>query len=91
MCGKNRHELLGIIVGRGILDVPPVELSEYGKILEQSIKFVNNSKKDIDIVKYVIMPNHVYLIVVLRDLRSVSGGGRNAEFVPCGGQRTNIL
>jgi len=56
---------LQIVVGRGILDATFVKLSEYGKCLMEAIEFLNNSKNEINIVNYVIMPNHVHLIVVV--------------------------
>ena len=61
-------------VGRGILDAPLVELSEYGvgrgildAPLVEAIEFLNNRNNEIAIVKYVIMPNHVHLIVLVKD------------------------
>ena len=71
VCTKDRQNLLGEVVGGGILDVPFVELSECGKIIEETIEFLDNTKNEIVIDKYVIMPNHVHLIVVIND--------------PCGG------
>jgi len=63
-CVKDKCELLGqIVVGRGILDAPFVELSKHGKALTEAIDFLNSRGNGIDIVKYVIMPNHVHLIV----------------------------
>ena len=60
-CVKDRHVMLGQInVGRGILDAPLVE----------SIEFLNNRNNEIAIDKYAIMPNHVHLIVIVKDLRN---------------------
>ena len=82
MCVKDKHEWLGAVVGRGILDAPIVELSEYGEILEKTIEFVNNEKNEIDITQYAIMPNHVHMIVVIRDLqRGASGKPRPTCFI----------
>jgi REP element-mobilizing transposase RayT len=68
-CVKDKHEMLGQIdVGRGILDTPHVELSEYGKMLNGAIDFLNNNKTEINIVNYVIMPNHVHLIVTIESV-----------------------
>ena len=46
-------------VGRGIPDAPLVE----------AIGFLNNRNNEIAIVKYVIMPDHVHLFVLVKDLR----------------------
>ncbi|MCL2816423.1 MAG: hypothetical protein FWD23_17650 [Oscillospiraceae bacterium] len=81
MCIEGRHEMLGQIVGRGILDAPHiltntphistnapfVELTEYGKNVVEAIKFLNNKNHNINIEKYVIMPNHVHMIIVIHN------------------------
>ena len=53
--------------------VPKNELTEIGKIVEQSIKYIDINYNGVKIDKYVIMPNHIHLIVVLDD----SGGHGN--------------
>jgi len=68
-CVKDKHEILGqLSVGRGILDAPLVILSEYGNALREAIEFLNNNENGIDIVHYVIMPNHVHMIVRVEKL-----------------------
>jgi REP element-mobilizing transposase RayT len=74
-CVKDKHEMLGqIAVGRGILDAPLVELSEHGKVLMGAIEFMNNNNNELTIEKYVIMPNHVHLIVLINDLSNGASG-----------------
>ena len=74
-CVKDKHELLGqITVGCSILDAPCIELSEHGKALMEVIEFLTNRKSEIDIVNYVIMPNHVHLIVVINGLHNGASG-----------------
>ena len=74
-CVKDMHEMLGqITVGCSILDAPYIELSEYGKALMEVIEFLTNRKSEIDIVNYVIMPNHVHLIVVINGLHNGASG-----------------
>ncbi|MBE7021661.1 MAG: hypothetical protein E7414_00335 [Ruminococcaceae bacterium] len=48
-------------------------LSKYGVILDKYINLMNNKYSHIEIDKYVIMPNHIHLILILDD----SGGGGN--------------
>ncbi len=74
-CIKDRHELLGaLVVGNGVLDVPKVELSELGEIVEKQIIELDNHYDHVDINKYIIMPNHVHMIVIVKDQKSgVSG------------------
>jgi REP element-mobilizing transposase RayT len=74
ICVKNRQELLGkIVVGRGIPDAPSrfsdpvVELTKLGKNLIETIEFINKINHQLYIDKYVIMPNHVHLIIMIDD------------------------
>ena len=74
ICTKDRKNLLSeIIVGEGLCALPKNELTEIGGNVEQSIKHINANCKGVKIEKYVIMPNHIHLIVVLGD----SGGHGN--------------
>ena len=61
VCTKGRKQLLSRIVGRGAFAAPQVELTECGKIAERYIKSIPG------IDKYVIMPNHVHLIIVIAE------------------------
>jgi len=64
VCVKDRHELLGKIVGDDAHIVPSyIEHSEYGNIVEKHIKNINNSYEDVLVDKYVIMPNHIHMII----------------------------
>ena len=73
------------------LNTPYVELSEYGKNLEDTIEFINNKENGIYINKYVIMPNHVHMIVIVRDLRNdgTNGNGNGASALNENGVVTN--
>ena len=63
ICVENGHEMLGNIdVGDGVLDVPFVELSEYGIIAEKRIAALDEYYEHISISKYVIMPNHIHIL-----------------------------
>lgn len=63
-CTDKRRNILGkILVGDGVLDVPKIQLSPYGKIAEKYINSINNHYNDILIEKYVIMPNHIHMII----------------------------
>ena len=83
ICTKDKKQTLGEIVGDGILDVPPskvvyknnvyIKLSEFGKIVKQSIEYINLNNSDIDIEKYVIMPNHIHLIITINSAQGTSG------------------
>ena len=63
ICVKDRLEMLGKIVGTVALDRPLVELTPIGQCVAETIKIANRNNVRID--KYVVMPNHIHLIVVL--------------------------
>ena len=44
---------------------PYIELNEWGKCVDTSIRTVNNKNNAIKIQKYVIMPNHIHLIIAI--------------------------
>ena len=68
LCAKDKAPLFGkVCVGGGALDAPKVELSAYGAVVERWIADCTDKYEDLAILKYVIMPNHVHLIVELRD------------------------
>lgn len=73
ICTKNRKELLSeIIVGEGLGTLPQNKLTPTGEVVEKSIQYINNNYNGVKIDKYVIMPNHIHLIVTLDN----SGGDR---------------
>ena len=69
ICTYNREETLSKIikkdVGAGFHPCPKIETkySNIGKIVENSIKYINMNHKNIAIGDYVIMPNHIHMIV----------------------------
>jgi REP element-mobilizing transposase RayT len=66
ICTNNRQHLFGEIisvVGDG-LSVPIIELNENGKIIDEYIKNVAIKYENVKIDKYIIMPNHVHIILV---------------------------
>ena len=52
---------------------PRVELTEYGKIADKYIKQLNDHYENVSVEQYVIMPNHIHMILFVR---------------PCGSSRT---
>ena len=57
ICTNKRKSILGTVVGADAHIGPQVDLSPYGCIVEKWIKSISG------IDKYVIMPNHVHLII----------------------------
>ncbi len=64
ICTLNRQETLCKIVGGDAHIAPSVLLSEHGKIIEKYIKNIDIKYENTFIDKYVIMPNHIHMILV---------------------------
>ena len=62
ICAKDKQKLFGEIVGGGALDAPIIRLSAVGKVVEKYIRSTNNIP-EITVDKYVIMPNHIHLLL----------------------------
>ena len=50
-------------VGDGAIDVPSVELTETGKIVEKNL-LSSNKIEGIQIDQFVIMPNHIHHLII---------------------------
>ncbi len=66
VCVKNKEKILCDIVGGGVLDVPRPKLTAVGKIVDKYIKSINNTQ-NVSIEKYVIMPDHIHLLVFVEN------------------------
>ena len=50
-------------VGGDVLDAPQIELLHYGKIAEKYINQLNDFYEDMAVDQYVIMPNHIHIML----------------------------
>ena len=76
ICTDKRKRILSrISVGRGALTPPCVELSDIGRTIEKHILRTNDIYPNVSINTFVIMPNHVHLIVAIEP---APGGGVRA-------------
>jgi len=73
ICTHNKEYILSNIVGEGLCALPQNTLTPIGKEVEKCIQYINDNYTGVEIDKYVIMPNHIHLIVNLHD----SGGRGN--------------
>ena len=64
ICTKDKKCILGKIVGGGALDAPIVQLTEMGHVVQQYILSGNNVP-GVTVDKFVIMPNHIHLVLLL--------------------------
>ena len=71
ICTHNKRKLLCDIVGVGAYDNPKIELSGIGKIVEKYI-LSTNSIAGLTVDKYVIMPNHIHMILILQNHNGMS-------------------
>lgn len=67
ICTKNRKELLGTI-----RDVNNIELTRIGIITKKYIKQIENIFENVNIDEYIIMPNHIHMIIMIKDKKEVT-------------------
>ncbi len=72
VCTKDRRKLLGKIVGEGLCALPRMVLSPIGSRVRESIEHVSQRYDNVRIDKYIVMPNHIHLIVRIEE----TGGHR---------------
>ena len=68
VCVKDMKCVLGTVknVGADDLGSPYVVLSEYGQIVERNILKMNSIYSDIQAVSFVIMPNHLHILLSIQ-------------------------
>ena len=66
ICIQNRRCVLSDIIVGAIHESPVLNLKKYGIIADNVIKKLNN-RFNVEISKYVIMPNHIHMLVVITD------------------------
>ncbi len=71
ICTKDKQKMLCDIVGDGAHDVPKINLSPMGGIVEKYI-LSTNKIPELTVDKYVIMPNHIHLILLLQNQNGTS-------------------
>ena len=65
ICTKDRQELLWESVGANCVRQPNVHLSRTGKVVEYETKRLETIYDCVDVDCFVIMPNHVHMIIVI--------------------------
>ncbi len=74
ICTKDRKELLSkISVGTGVLDCPQNVLTQYGEIANKHLVSMSDFYDNIKIDKFVIMPNHIHLLIRILETDKASG------------------
>lgn len=83
ICTKNRQRILCSIasVGRDDLGTPPysIELTQWGEIADKYINSISANYKNVSVDKYVIMPDHIHLLLSLADDKRRAGSSRPTD------------
>lgn len=79
VCTKGRLKILSRIVGRGLRDAPMVELTETGMAVDAAICYLHEHMDGISVESYVIMPNHLHLLIRVTE----GASGRPRPTVNC--------
>ena len=66
ICTHNRKNLFSNIVGQGLAPAE-IQLSAFGKIANEEITDIEKRYKNIKFDKYVIMPNHIHAIIIIKN------------------------
>lgn len=72
ICAKKRIHYFS--VGEAALGLPNVRLKEIGKIVNNNILKINEIYKYVSVEKYVIMPDHVHMILFVSDYDTDNNG-----------------
>ena len=82
ICTKDRKELLSSITTHGtdgITSFAENRLSAYGMVCEKYINNINTKYENVTVDKYVIMPNHIHLIILLHGTMRTLSPAQNIE------------
>lgn len=66
ICIKNRKELLGKI------KEDKISLTKEGTIVQKYIKKINEIYQEVIVDEYIIMPNHIHLIIIIKDNNKIT-------------------
>ena len=68
LCTQNRKKILSKVVGVDVLGDPQsIELLAYGDVANKYINQLNEFYSNIRIDQYVIMPNHIHILLFVRN------------------------
>ncbi len=82
ICTRDRRCILSRIVGTGVLDCPKIELTKYGEIADKYINQLNDFYDYLLVESYVIMPNHIHILLFVRGNETTFADGQSRTPVP---------
>ena len=59
--------MLSRVVGTGVLDGPRLVLTAYGEIASKYIQQISDFYENLSVEQYVIMPNHIHLLLFVKN------------------------
>ncbi len=65
ICTKDKEHIFGKIVGATIGRPPEMSLTRCGQITKYAIENINTHYPAVFVEKYVIMPNHIHLLLLI--------------------------
>ncbi len=90
ICTQNRKPILSRVVGKGSL-CHSTELTEYGKIADKYINQLNDFYDHLSVEHYIIMPNHIHLLLWVKTKSNTTESGQSRTPVPTNVERANNL
>ncbi len=78
VCVKDMKCILSAIVGGDDPGAPQLILKEYGEIVRHNLAVMEEIYNDLHIEKYVIMPNHIHLLIDIYDENRTDGAPRSS-------------
>ena len=74
VCTYEKKCILGKIVGEGLCALPSVVLSDIGKEVDRSIEYMRAKQPGVAVDQYIIMPNHIHLLLQISEGEGGRGG-----------------
>ena len=91
ICTQNRKCILSRVVGTGVLDCPQIELTKFGEIADKYIKKLSDFYDHLSVESYVIMPNHIHILLFIRKNIHTLENGQSGTPVPTNVERANSI
>ena len=82
ICSHNRECTFGSIVPGSVFQEPKVCLSELGETIRRNIDLIPLAYPNLETAKSVIMPNHLHLLIVVRESAQTDGQALNKMLIP---------
>jgi putative transposase len=83
ICTSGKARILSSVsVGAGVLDGPRILLTKYGQMVEARLLEMNKVYAQTQTKRYVIMPNHVHLLIMVSGASGTPPPTRENQLIP---------